>query len=104
MNPEIDRSSDVPKSRRFRASVTPSRLRRFFVVCLYLLIAAIIYLIIVMVLPETGVFSRACMESFVCSRGEQELKTAVVAAWLVTSIICIGLGCMGKLVGARRRS
>lgn len=81
----------------------PSRLRRFFIVCLYLLIVAIINLIIVLVLPETGAFSRSCVESFDCSRGEKGLKTAVVAAWLIASVCCVVLGWMGKLVGARRQ-
>jgi hypothetical protein len=103
MNSKIDRSLDVSKSPPAHSSAMPSRVRRSFVVCFYLLIAAIIYLIIVMILPETGVFSRACIESFDCSRGEKQLKTAVVVAWLVSSIACVVLGWMGKL-GARKQS
>jgi hypothetical protein len=98
MSSRVNRLPDAP----LRGAIMPSRVRRFFIVMIYLLIAAIIFLIVVMVLPRTGVFSRACIESLACTRGENRLKTAVVAGWLVTSIMCAVWGWNGRLPGARR--
>jgi uncharacterized RDD family membrane protein YckC len=82
----------------------PSRPRRVAVICGYLLLMAIVYVLIFAGMIAAGIVSDACVNNNVCSAGERFLSLGVALALLVLSAVCIGLGWRGKLIGARKAS
>jgi uncharacterized RDD family membrane protein YckC len=84
------------------ATGMPSRSRRAAVICGYLLLMAIVYVLIIGGLIATGAISAACLDRNFCSAGERIMKLAVPVTQLAASAVCIGLGWRGKLLGARK--
>jgi uncharacterized RDD family membrane protein YckC len=88
----------------FAASGMPSRLRRAAVVCGYLLLLAMVYVLVTAGAIAAGFMSKACINSNVCQAGERFLNLAGDLTLLVLSAVCIGLGWRGRLIGARKTS
>jgi hypothetical protein len=82
----------------------PSRLRRTVVICVYLLLISITYMLVLLALLAAGVMSPRCFYGDRCAMGEAYLSMGVTLAWIAISTIGIGLGWRGRLVGARKRS
>jgi uncharacterized RDD family membrane protein YckC len=82
----------------------PSRSRRVAVICGYLLLLAIAYVLGIAGIIATGAISNACIDSNFCSAGERILSLAVALTLLAMSAVCIALGWRGKLIGARKKS
>jgi uncharacterized RDD family membrane protein YckC len=84
------------------ATGMPSRSRRIAVICVYLLLMAIVYILGIGGLIAAGVISNACIDRNFCSAGEKILSLAVAVTPLAAGAVCIGLGWRGKLIGARK--
>ena len=84
------------------ATGMPSRSRRAAVICGYLLLMVIVYVLIIGGLIATGAISATCLDRNFCSAGEKILSLAVAVTPLAAGAVCIGLGWRGKLIGARK--
>jgi hypothetical protein len=82
----------------------PPRPRRVAVICVYLLLAVLVYGLVLAAARATGMLSPACMNNANCSEAGRLLNIAVALIWLAASAACVGLGWRGKLLGARRRT
>jgi uncharacterized RDD family membrane protein YckC len=94
----------------FQGPDMPSRRRRIAVICVYLLLAVVVYGLadvygLARVAAEvTGTWSPACMNKTDCSTAARLLAIAWAVIWIGGSAACVGLGWRGRLPGARRRS
>jgi uncharacterized RDD family membrane protein YckC len=86
------------------ATGMPSPRRRLAVICGYLLLTAIVYLLITRGIIAAGVISDGCLDRNVCSAGDRILSLNLGLTLLAASAACIVLGWRGRLVGARRTS
>jgi uncharacterized RDD family membrane protein YckC len=86
------------------ATDMPSLRRRLAVICGYLLLTAIVYLLIICGIIAAGVISDGCIDRNVCSAGERILSLNLGLTLLGASAACIALGWRGRLIGARRTS
>jgi uncharacterized RDD family membrane protein YckC len=93
----------ITERTEFAATGMPSRSRRAAVICGYLLLMAIAYVLGIAGLIAAGVISNACTDRNFCSAGEKILSLALAVTLLAASAGCIGLGWRGKLLGARKR-
>jgi uncharacterized RDD family membrane protein YckC len=84
------------------AAGMPSPSRRIAVICGYLLLMAIIYVVIVGRIIAAGVISAACIDHNFCSGGERIFSLMLGVGLLGLCAVCIALGWRGRLVGARR--
>lgn len=93
----------------------PSRPRRLAVICGYLFLVALVYVVILMAGAAIGAYSADCIgyeESVLahsrfrrpCSAGENLLLSMSGLIWLAISAVCIGWGWRGRLFGARRHA
>jgi uncharacterized RDD family membrane protein YckC len=80
----------------------PSRPRRVAVICVYLLLAALVYGLVLAAARTTGMLSPACMNDANCSVVGGLLNFAAALVWLAASAACVGLGWRGKLLGTQR--
>jgi uncharacterized RDD family membrane protein YckC len=80
----------------------PSRLRRAAIVCVYLLLLLIAFVIAVDMLLAAGVLSNGCLNNDDCSGGERLAVPIASIALLVMVAAVIALGWKGRLFGARR--
>jgi uncharacterized RDD family membrane protein YckC len=86
------------------ATGMPSPRRRLAVICGYLLLTAIGYLLVTRGIVAAGVISDGCLDRNVCSAGDRILSLNLGLTLLAASAACIALGWRGRLVGARRTS
>jgi uncharacterized RDD family membrane protein YckC len=86
------------------AAGMPSRLRRAAVICGYLLLLAIVYVVAIGCIVAAGAISKACLDGNFCSAGERFLSLAYALTLLGLSAVCIALGWRGRLIGARKAS
>lgn len=84
------------------ASGMPSRLRRVAIVCVYLLLLLIAFMIAVDMLLAVGVLSNGCLNNDDCSGGEWVAILVTSIALLVMLAAIIALGWKGRLFGARQ--
>jgi hypothetical protein len=82
----------------------PPPLRRLAVICCYLLLTAIVYLLITRGIIAAGVISDGCIDRNVCSANDRILSLNLGLTLLAASAACIALGWRGRLIGARRTS
>jgi uncharacterized RDD family membrane protein YckC len=68
-------------------SATPSRLRRIAVICVYLLLIFIIYVLALFAFLAAGVMSPRCFYADRCATGESYLNIGVTLAWIAISAI-----------------
>jgi uncharacterized RDD family membrane protein YckC len=88
----------------FQSPDMPPRPRRVTVICVYLMLAALVYGLVLADARATGMLSPACMNNANCSEAGWLLNIAVALIWIAASAACVSLGWRGKLLGARRRS
>ena len=88
----------------FQSPDMPPRPRRVAVICVYLLLAVLVYGLVLAAARATGMLSPACMNNANCSEAGRLLNIAVALIWLAASAACVGLGWRGQLLGARRRT
>jgi hypothetical protein len=88
----------------FQSPDMPSRLRRAAVICVYLLLAFLVYGLALVAAAATGALSPGCMGDGNCSAAGKFLTVAWAVIWLAGSAACVGLGWRGKLLGARRKT
>jgi hypothetical protein len=74
------------------------------VICCYLLLTAIVYLLVTRDIIAAGVISDGCIDRNVCSANDRILSLNLGLALLAVSAACIALGWRGRLIGARRTS
>jgi phosphate/sulfate permease len=86
----------------FQSPDMPSRPRRVAVICVYLVLAALVYGLVVAAARTTGVLSSACMNDANCSVVGGFLNLAAALIWIAASAACVGWGWRGKLLGAQR--
>jgi len=72
------------------------------VICGYLLVLAIVYVVAIGGIVAAGAISKACLDGNFCSAGERFLSLAVALAVLGLSAACIAFGWRGRLIGARK--
>ena len=84
------------------ATGMPPPLRRLAVICCYLLLTAMVYLLITRGIIAAGVISDGCIDRNVCSANDRILSLNLGLALLAVSAACIALGWRGRLIGARR--
>jgi hypothetical protein len=84
----------------------PSRGRRILVIAAYLAVSYFVLGLVVWFVGHfAGLLSRACLDSSShCSSGDTFLMSGIGLAWLVSIVLCIGLGWRGRLLGARIRA
>jgi len=80
----------------------PSRLRRAMVICVYLLLLFVIFVVVAGAMAATGLMSLNCLDKDYCSSVERMLNLASAAALLVMMAVVVALGWKGKLFGGRR--
>jgi RDD family len=88
----------------FQSPDMPSRLRRVAVICVYLVLAFLVYALALAAAEATGALSPACTNNGNCSAAAKLLTIAWALIWLGSSAACVGLGWRGRLLGARRRT
>jgi hypothetical protein len=88
----------------FQSPDMPSRLRRVTVVCIYLLLAFLVYTFALIGAQAVGPLSPGCMTHSDCSTVARLLTMVWAVIWLASSAACVGLGWRGQLLGARRRT
>jgi uncharacterized RDD family membrane protein YckC len=86
----------------FQSPDMPSRPRRVTVICVYLVLAALVYGLVVVAARTTGVLSPACMNDANCSVVGGFLNLVAALVWIAASAACVGLGWRGRLLGAQR--
>jgi uncharacterized RDD family membrane protein YckC len=86
----------------FQSPDMPSGPRRVAVICVYLVLAALVYGLVVAAARTTGMLSSACMNDANCSVVGGFLNLAAALIWIAASAACVGLGWRGKLLGAQR--
>jgi uncharacterized RDD family membrane protein YckC len=84
------------------ASGMPSPVRRAAIICGYLLLLLIAFVIAVDMLLAAGVLSYGCLNNDYCSGGESLAVLVASIALLVMVAVVIAFGWKGKLFGARR--
>jgi hypothetical protein len=84
------------------ASGMPSRLQRTAVICVYLLLLFVSYLIVAWAMAAVGLTSRNCLYGNYCSGVERMLNLVTDVALLVMMAVVVALGWKGKLFGARK--
>ena len=84
------------------ASSIPSRLQRAAVICVYLLLLFVSYLIVAWATAAVGLTSRSCLYGNYCSGVERMLNLVTDVALLVMMAVVVALGWKGKLFGARK--
>lgn len=80
----------------------PSRLRRTTVICVYLLLLGMAFLIVIQIAAAIGLVSNRCLNENYCLGGEWIAVIAVDIALLVMMAVTIALGWRGRLFGARK--
>jgi uncharacterized RDD family membrane protein YckC len=86
------------------AAGLPSPQRRLAVICGYLLLTAIVYLLVTRGIVTAGVISDGCIDRNVCSANERILSLYLGLTVLAAVAACIALGWRGRLIGARGAS
>jgi len=84
------------------ASGMPSRLRRAAVICVYLLLLFVGYLIVSWAMAAAGLMSHSCLYKNYCSGVERTLSLVSDVTLLVMMAVVVALGWKGRLFGARR--
>ena len=84
------------------ASVMPSRPRRVAVICVYLLLLFVAFVVVINLGVEAGMLTQRCLDNNFCSAGEQIASLAAGITLLVMTAVIIRLGWKGTLFGARR--
>jgi hypothetical protein len=84
------------------ASSIPSRLQRAAVICVYLLLLFVSYLIVAWAMAAVGLTSRSCLYGNYCSGVERMLNLVTDVALLMMMAVVVALGWKGKLFGARK--
>jgi hypothetical protein len=84
------------------ASSIPSRLQRAAVICVYLLLLFVSYLIVAWAMAAVGLTSRSCLYGNYCSGVERMLNLVTDVALLVMMAVVVALGWKGRLFGARK--
>jgi hypothetical protein len=103
-NPAKARPNDYITERSdFQNPDMPPRPQRVAIICVYLLLAATVYGLVLAAARATGMLSPACMNNANCSEAGWLLNIAVALIWIAASAACVGLGWRGKLLGARRK-
>jgi hypothetical protein len=80
----------------------PSGMRRTVVICVYLLLLFVVFVIALNMMVATGALSRGCLNNGYCSGGERIASLALGVGLLVTTAVVIAMGWRGKLFGARK--
>jgi uncharacterized RDD family membrane protein YckC len=86
------------------ATGMPSPRRRLAVICGYLLLTAIVYLLITRGIIAAGLITDGCIDRNVCSASDRILSLNLGLALLAAGAACITLGWRGRLIGARGTS
>ena len=86
------------------ATDMPSPRRRLAVICGYLLLTAIVYLLITRGIIAAGLITDGCIDRNVCSASDRILSLNLGLALLAAGAACITLGWRGRLIGARGTS
>jgi hypothetical protein len=80
----------------------PSRWRRAAVICVYLLLLFIAFVIMLRMIVATGLLSNRCLNNDYCEGGERITALAANIALLLMMAVTIALGWRGRLFGARK--
>jgi hypothetical protein len=86
------------------ATDMPSPRRRLAVICGYLLLTAIVYLLVTRGIIAAGLITDGCIDRNVCSASDRILSLNLGLALLAAGAACITLGWRGRLIGARGTS
>ena len=80
----------------------PSRWRRVAVICTYLVLSFVVYVIILAGMIEIRALSPGCVNNDYCSGGERVMIRGEALALLAMSALVIALGWKGRPFGARK--
>jgi hypothetical protein len=80
----------------------PSGMRRTVVICVYLLLLFVVFVIALNMIVAAGGLSRGCLNNGYCSGGERIVSLAPGVGLLAMTVVVIAMGWKGKLFGARK--